>query len=256
MSGTGDDPLFADPLEALRASDHRPLIERWRDRANDLSARADWGNYARRSMAVLGVVTLLVAVGWRLFVTSQPPVEDSLPIAQRSGELAATSSAAPTGEAIVATSSTAGVVAPAGVVVHVAGAVARPGLISGVEGWRVNDAIEAAGGALATADLNRINLAAPIADGHRIFVPQFGEVEPALVAPTNNTSAGSGAIVNLNVADGASLEELPGVGPATAEAIMAHRDQHGPFATVDALVAVSGIGPATLERLRDHVSVG
>ncbi len=257
MTGTGDDALFADPLDALRASDHRPLLERWRDRASGISTRVEWSNYVRRVMVGLGACTLLLAIGWRLFVTSQPPVEDSLPIAQRSAEPVGVPLTVPSAD-VIAIGSTNDAIARSSVVVHVAGAVGRPGLVSGAEGWRVNDAVDAAGGALATADLNRINLAAPIADGQRIFVPHVGEVEPALVTPSTSTGAGTGAneIVNINVADGSSLEELPGIGPATAEAILAHRNEHGPFATVDALVAVSGIGPATLERLRDRVSVG
>ena len=144
------------------------------------------------------------------------------------------------------------------VIVHVAGAVAEPGLIEADAGWRVADAVAAAGGSSAAADLDRVNLAAPLRDGERIYIPQRGEPVPAVAGAGSAASASAPAVgpVDLNTADRSALESLPGIGPATADAIMAHRDDHGLFGTVDALVAVRGIGPATLEAIRDHVVVG
>ncbi|WP_234989146.1 helix-hairpin-helix domain-containing protein [Demequina sp. NBRC 110052] len=127
-------------------------------------------------------------------------------------------------------------------VVHVAGAVRDPGLVVVPAGSRLADAIEAAGGASDDADLDAVNLARAVADGERILVPRVGE------------EVGDGP-VNLNTADLDALEELPGVGPVLAAAIVADRDAHGPYASVDDLERVSGVGAATLARLRPLVTV-
>ena len=154
--------------------------------------------------------------------------------------------------------------AEAQMIVHVSGDVARPGVVSLQADARVHDAVEAAGGANDSADLDRVNLAAPVVDGERIHVPAVGEDEPVLVpsvrpAPaTNANSAGAtptAIVVDLNRAGQSELEALPGVGPATAIAIVETRDQRGPFLSVDELLEVDGIGPAKLEQLRAHVRV-
>jgi competence protein ComEA len=142
-------------------------------------------------------------------------------------------------------------------VVHVAGAVVAPGVYQLPPGSRVADAIAAAGGASATADVDVLNLAAPVADGDRIGVPLAGSGVPAaaghLHAGTAQSAAGGSAPVNINSASAEQLDELPGIGPATAAAIVSHREQHGPFASVDDLEAVRGIGPAKIEALRAAV---
>lgn len=144
-------------------------------------------------------------------------------------------------------------------IVHVVGAVAQPGVLQLRGGARVVDAIKAAGGATPDADLARINLAAPVSDGERIAVPNANGETPALDpgAVSGGTSAGSsptpGAPVNVNTADVEQLDALPGIGPATAAAIIADRDANGPFASVDDLSRVRGIGPAKLEQLRPLV---
>lgn len=146
-------------------------------------------------------------------------------------------------------------------VVHVVGAVARPGVLSLRSGARVVDAIKAAGGAGADADLARLNLAAPVSDGERIAVPTVdGETPPldtgAMSGPSSATGApAADAPVNVNTADVDQLDALPGVGPATATAIVADREANGPFATVDDLSRVRGIGPAKLEQLRPLVAL-
>lgn len=140
------------------------------------------------------------------------------------------------------------------VVVHVAGAVHAPGVYVLASVSRVDDAIAAAGGALPDGDLDRLNLAAPLVDGSRVFVPVVGEAVPVPVEPiSGDSSSGAAVIVDLNVADVSALERLPGVGPATAAAIVAHRDEHGPFASVDELLDVPGIGPAKLSTLEPLV---
>ncbi len=152
-----------------------------------------------------------------------------------------------------ATTAPAPVVSPAGAAlfVHVAGAVRRPGLYELPSGARVADAIEAAGGAGPRADLGGLNLAAPLSDGMKVDVLLRGEGTPAAeTAPRASPGA-----VSLNSADAAALETIPGVGPVTAAAILAYRDEAGAFTSIEQLMEVSGIGPATLESLRPYVSL-
>jgi len=137
---------------------------------------------------------------------------------------------------------------------HVAGAVVSPGLIRLDQGARVADAIDDAGGPDDDADLDRVNLAAVVSDGDRILVPRIGEPAPALIPGPNGTEATSSVPLDLNTATATELETLPGVGPATAAAIVAHRSDHGRFTTVGALENVPGIGPAKLAQLRELVT--
>lgn len=143
--------------------------------------------------------------------------------------------------------------------VHVAGAVTAPGLVHLEEGDRVADAIEAAGGPARHAELDRVNLAAPVADGERIYVPAEGETPPAVTAPTGaageSTTDGGSAVIDVNNAGPEELETLPGIGPARAADIIAYRERAGPFRSVEDLLQVPGIGPATLDRLRDRVTL-
>jgi len=146
------------------------------------------------------------------------------------------------------------------VVVHVAGAVVAPGLHELSPGARVADAIGAAGGLLAEADEARINLAAPVADGERVYVPVVGENTPSVVVGGTQPPEGAGGgppagPVNLNTADEAALDVLPGVGPATATAIITYREEIGGFTSVEELLDVPGIGEAKLEQLRPLVTV-
>ncbi|WP_228088100.1 ComEA family DNA-binding protein, partial [Cellulosimicrobium cellulans] len=150
--------------------------------------------------------------------------------------------------------------APGGVVVHVVGQVAAPGLVTVATDARVADALDAAGGATPDADLAALNLARAVTDGEQIHVPRPGEAVAAPppaspgAAATGGGGAG-GAVVDLNAADAATLDTLPGIGPVLAERIVAWRDENGPFTAVDELGEVSGIGPAVLEDVRDLVRV-
>jgi competence protein ComEA len=140
---------------------------------------------------------------------------------------------------------------------HAAGAVRRPGLYELTAGDRVADLLAAAGGPLPAADLDRINLAAPVADGTQVVVPRRGEPAPVVPTPTGDPTdpAAPSAPVNINLAGPEELETLPGVGPSTAAAIIEYREASGPFTTVEQLIDVSGIGEAKLAALVDLVTV-
>lgn len=135
---------------------------------------------------------------------------------------------------------------PGSVTVHVSGEVANPGLVVVPVEARIADVVRAAGGATPDAELSLINLAAPVRDGDHVVVPVVGDGD------------GDGASVNegidLNRADAAELEGLPGVGPVLAQRIVAYRDEYGPFTVVEDLLDVPGIGEAKLEQLRAAVS--
>lgn len=138
--------------------------------------------------------------------------------------------------------------------VHISGAVAKPGRYILPLGARVEDALVAAGGALEGADLERLNLARPLADAEKVTVPlavQRG-LPPGDEVPTASQSS---LLLDLNRADTTALEALPGIGPVLAQRIVEFRMRHGPFTQVDDLLKVQGIGPKTLERLRPLVTV-
>jgi competence protein ComEA len=140
-------------------------------------------------------------------------------------------------------------------VVYISGEVLRPGLYTLPPGARIADLVEMAGGLSPEADGARINLAARVQDGQQIDVPLLGE---AAAAPTAVPPVPGSAVlsrINVNLATAQELEQLPGIGPARAQAIIAYREQHGPFASVEELLKVDGIGPTTLERIRDLVTV-
>ena len=132
--------------------------------------------------------------------------------------------------------------------VHVKGAVTEPGLYWLDAGSRVSDAVEAAGGALAEADLERLNLAAVVEDGSQLYVP-YAETDD------NGEPAGSAPVININTATLAQLETLEGIGETKAQAIIDYRESHGDFTSVEQLTRVTGIGETTLDKIRERVSV-
>jgi competence protein ComEA len=187
---------------------------------------------------VLAVSVVLVVAGiWYLDrAPPAPPVEEHLPLA--------TVAPAPTPSAI------------AELAIHAAGAVTNPGVYTVEAGARVADVVVAAGGLSPAADLDRLNLAAPVQDGQRVFVPRQGETVPEAADQTAPQGPGdTSSSVNVNSATPEQLESLPGVGPATAAAIIERREKVGGFDTVEALLDVPGIGPAKLEGMRQHVRV-
>ena len=201
-------------------------------------------------LGALGVIGAAIGGWWALRPPSGPDPAEILPMA---------------GSVEIPVPAPAPTPDPGRIVVDVVGAVARPGLHELPVASRVADAVEAAGGLTAEADRMRLNLAEPLIDGSRLWVPAVGEVEaPGVVAVTGGSGADEGAGIgdgrpgvplNVNTAGAAALEELPGIGPALAAAIVDHRQRHGPFAAVDELVEVSGIGPAKLEQIRPLATV-
>lgn len=200
----------------------------------------DWFGPGRVALAIVTIVVVVIG-GWWLLRAPAAPTEAGLP-------RATAASTVPTVAPIPPTTPPAS----GPILVHVAGAVANPGVYQLDGEARVHLAIDAAGGPRADADPSALNLAAAVSDGERIYVPVVGEVVP-VASPAPGTSEPSGP-VDLNQASAAQLDELPGIGPTTAAAIVSHREQHGPFATVEDLEAVRGIGPAKLDALRGLVS--
>ena len=223
-----------------------------------------WVSFIGLHRLVIGLVTTIVAsVGvWLLVRPSAPLVESVVPHAS--------------GVGIVAPLST--LPTPLTVRIHVAGAVARPGVYTVSSSARVVDAVKAAGGATSRADLERINLAQTIVDTEQVFVPfRSSRITKVTVAPRLRPSRTTipvsvptvpgvvpiiGApittmspLINLNSATSDQLDTLPGVGPSTAKAIISYRNRKGPFSKVDDLLNVPGIGPAKVGALRDQVTV-
>lgn len=143
-------------------------------------------------------------------------------------------------------------------VVHVDGAVAAPGVYELAGAPRVNDALVAAGGLSEGADISSLNLAAMLRDGEKVHVPVEGEAVPAAEA-TGSTGGAAGSVgaapVNLNTASAEELQALPGVGEATARAIVEDRTAHGPFTTPEDLMRVSGIGEKKYAKLEGRICV-
>lgn len=204
-----------------------------------------------RALATAGAIVIVAAgVVW-LLRSPSPPSEAGLPMAASPPSTTPTTLPPPP---VVPTSTPVGTV-----VVHVAGAVERPGVYELDAAARVHTAVERAGGARLDAELDGLNLAAQVVDGQRIYVPVHGEVDPTELAdgPLAPDEADATPVgpIDLNRATAAELDRLPGVGPATAAAIVDDRARHGPFATIDDLERVPGIGPARLAALRDLVTV-
>lgn len=227
-------PAQASPLGAVRA---------W----------AEWFGVARLTTATVSVG--LVAVG-AMWAFRAPQMADPLPTVTVPRSTVLPPPGPPT---------TAPAPHPSELVVHVAGAVHRPGVYALRDGSRLIAAIEAAGGSLGDAALDAVNLASPLHDGQRVYLPTLDEVESLAIGsssvggPTWDLDATDGApapLVDVNRAEVTELVSLPGIGPATAAAIVDDRERNGPFLDVDDLVRVRGIGPAKLAALRDLVVAG
>lgn len=142
------------------------------------------------------------------------------------------------------------------IVVHITGAVPRPGVYALPEGARVQDVISAAGGFLAEAEKTDINLAAPLEDGQKLDIPYMEGASPVLATPGEEVITNTTELIDINIASQAELETLPGIGPTTAQKIVEYRDANGPFVSTEDIINVSGIGPGTYERIKDLITVG
>lgn len=187
-----------------------------------------------RALAYAAVAVVLLTLGGRLLLASEPA---DRAVARPPGTLRVEAQR------------------PRQVVVHVVGAVRRPGLYRLEEGSRVDDAITRAGGAAPKAALELVNLAAPVADGQQVVVPVRGK-PVANGSPRSDAAGGATATrVHLNSATLEQLDALPGIGPVTAQQILDYRAAKGAFSSVDELDAVPGIGPARLEQLKPLVDL-
>lgn len=210
------------------------------ERVRELIERAGLGQLSPRALSgVVVTAVLIAALGvWRFWPAApepeipfdDPPEEAAEEVLEQAGE----------------------------VVVHVAGAVMRPGVYRLAPGSRVDDAVSIAGGALGNAALHSLNLARIVADGEQVYVPSADEAASGAPPPSGEGArggAGSGQ-VNINRATAAELEALPGVGPATAQKIVDDREVNGPFRTPEDLMRVQGIGPKKFEAMQEFVTCG
>jgi competence protein ComEA len=226
-------------------------LERFADRVREL--RSD----PRVGVAALVLVALVAGFVWyRLGAGGST----AAPTPRRSPATSAAPATGSTATGSAGTGSSAGTAKKGDrLTLHVAGAVAKPGVYDLVAGARVIDAIEAAGGGVPDADLNRLNLAAKVADGQRVLVQRVGEAPAAGAAGGSSGAAGGAADpsgqVNLNSATQAELEALPGIGPTLAEAIIAERERRGGFRSVNELRDVRGIGEKRFADLKDKVTI-
>ena len=197
-------------------------------------------SFSRRQIVTgAAVLLVLLVLGSRLLSRSSPPAAPPIPTATATTS-PATGGGAPTAEARL--------------VVDVVGAVRRPGLYRLPHGARVADAVARAGGPTRKAQLELVNLAAPVADGEQVVVPRRGAAVVAAGGAAGAANGGTSGPVHLSTATLEELDTLPGVGPVTAQKILDYRQQHGGFSSVEELNAVPGIGPARFEQLKGLVA--
>ncbi len=165
-----------------------------------------------------------------------------------------------------AATATAGPTAtPAPISVYINGAIRNPGVYEVAADARLEQLLVAAGGMTSAAYVEGVNLAAPLFDGAQIFiadqaqaaVPSSGVTVSNLAADSAGAAAGATTgLININTADRATLEQIPGVGPSTADKIMAHREDNGPFLFIEDIMDVSGIGEGKFEQMRESITIG
>ena len=211
-------------------------FKQWVDSLADRLGVTIWGLVA----GSLAIVAAGFGGWWALASPQVTAVEELLPNVGNAPQVAVESVSVPVDERII--------------VVHVDGAVEFPGVPELAEGTRVHDAIHAAAGLTVDADRSRLNLAAPLSDGQRIYVPKVGETVPMPLASGDIADSVAGGLVNVNTADQALLETLPGVGPSIASAIINYRQSYGNFSQIEDLIDVPGIGDAKLAQILSLVT--
>jgi competence protein ComEA len=235
-----------------RPSEWGGPLERFMDRVREL--RGD------PRVGIAALVVVAIAAGFIWYRLGAADSGEASTTRRAPTTTAPTSGSAAAGSSTANGSSSGGTKKGERVTVHVAGAVAKPGVYDLDAAARVIDAIEAAGGGAPDADLNRLNLAAKVADGQRVLVQRVGEAAPAgSVSPGGSGSAGGSAdpsgLVSLNSATQAELEALPGIGPSLAGAIITERERRGGFRSVNELRDVRGIGEKRFADLKDKVTI-
>lgn len=227
------------------------------ERVRELRARAGLADLSPGAVRwlLLGCAAVVAVTVWRFWPAAPAPEVEFVPDIAAARETA--TEAGPVADPDVA---------PATLIVHVAGAVMRPGVYELPLGSRVADALACAGGALDSAAPDAVNLARVLTDGERIHIPTVEEAAAGAGGAAVGAEAvsgagvvggvGAGGVVNINTATASELEQLPGVGPATAQKIAEDREKNGPFAVPEDLMRVPGIGPKKFEAMKDLVSCG
>ncbi len=194
------------------------------------------------TLFVSGTIMFLLGLGLNGWQTWQPPAEIHFVPAEPTPTPLPTSTPEP-------------------VNVFINGEVAEPGIYQLPFDARVQELIALAGGFTTEAFADVVNLAQPLTDGMHVYVPAVGDeqaVIPLVSTPPSTTKAegeSAGGLIDINRANKSQLETLPGVGPSTAEKILIHREDNGPFASIEAIMDVSGIGPAKFEKMADFITV-
>lgn len=209
-------------------------------------------SFGRPHLIVIAVLLIIGLVGAGWAVLRARPVAVATPVGHESptAALPSRSESSPTPSPMI-------------IMVHVAGAVREPGVVELPDGSRVRDALRKAGGLKKNADPDELNLAQLLSDGQQVMVgterKPVGEVRDGTggggADSSGSAGGGSGKTVNLNTATAEQLETLSGVGPVTAQKIIAWRDEHGRFSRIEELQEVSGIGPKTYAEIAPQVTV-
>ena len=220
-----------------------------------LQTTIKWFGISRLIGSLMSLIAVALA-GWWLFRIPPPPPEDSIPVASTATTVSFDlSSSQTTGLGSISLNSE--------ITVHIAGAVKAPGVYQFRLGARINDGVVAAGGATVQADLDSVNLAMLLSEGIQIYIPKRNEkphivVQPRFTNPTSSNDATDKQLqvsININTATAIELEQLAGVGPSTAKAIISFREKNGAFKSVEDLLNVRGIGPAKLSEILPQARV-